>query len=223
MPKLCIYLFGAFQVTVDQQLVTGFRSNKARALLAYLLTQKGALVPRTELSALLWDGYTPEAAQTSLRSALLNLRQICAPFDLFEITRRTVRLKVDSAKLWCDVIAFQQFEQKQPLQERQAWLALASYVQRGFLTDFPRIDSAPFEQWRAVSYTVYRQQVEQLQNEVTDCLLPSQTTQATNQRLSASCPNAYRIPRSTRIGGRIASKSGLPGLAAAIRPAAYYR
>lgn len=179
MPKLKIHLFGDFQVLVDQQPVTSFRSNKVRALLAYLLTENRAPLRRTELSRLLWDGYTLQSAQTSLRSALCNLRQLFAPFDLLEITPRTVRVKVDPAVVWCDVIAFQQAWQNRTHLDYQTWQAPS--VQAGFLSDLPPIDSAPFQQWRTARHAIYQQQREQLYQEWHSRRYPVRTVPPTNK------------------------------------------
>lgn len=205
MPKLKIHLFGNFQVLVDQQPVTGFRSNKVRALLAYLLTENSAPVLRTELSRLLWDGYTLQSAQTSLRSALRNLRQLFAPFDLLEITRHTVQVKVDPAVVWCDVIAFQQAWQNRTHLDYQTWQALS--VQAAFLYDLPPIDSAPFQQWLTTCRATYRQQREQLRQELRSRHYPVRTMPLTNKRFYLNVPTTSALPPSVLTSGVLTAHS----------------
>lgn len=106
-PPVVITLFGAFSLTVNGVAVTGFRSNKARALLAYtLLTQPKPLL-RAEISEMLWAGYTEPSAQANLRQTLANLRDCLAPFDLFQSTRSHLTLARDPALLWSDVHQFE--------------------------------------------------------------------------------------------------------------------
>ena len=79
MAKLTVRLFGTFQVKLDEQPVLSFRSNKARALFAYLLSEGGVPLSRGHLAELLWHGYQPETAQTSLRGALSMVLALSLP------------------------------------------------------------------------------------------------------------------------------------------------
>src|SRR5215218_10155539 len=76
MASLDIALLGAFQVTLDDTEVTGFRTDKMRALLAYLCTGAARPHRREALMDLLWPDQSREAAGVSLRQALFKLRQI---------------------------------------------------------------------------------------------------------------------------------------------------
>jgi predicted ATPase/DNA-binding SARP family transcriptional activator len=95
MARLALALLGTLQVTLDDQPVTGFATDKVRALLAYLALE--ARPHRREvLAELLWPGQPGTAARKSLRVALTTLRQAIddqnanPPFLL--ITRETVQL-----------------------------------------------------------------------------------------------------------------------------------
>ena len=79
MVRLSIALLGRFEVTLDSQAVTGFRSDKVRLLLAYLAVEADRAHRRDTLAGLFWPGYAPSSALTSLRTALANLRQVLAP------------------------------------------------------------------------------------------------------------------------------------------------
>ena len=74
MAHLSISLLGPFQVSLDNRPVTGFDSNKVRALLAYLAVEADRPHQRDALAALLWSERPNRAARNSLRHALSNLR-----------------------------------------------------------------------------------------------------------------------------------------------------
>lgn len=104
LPQLRLTLLGTFQAMLDDKPVQGFVSSKAQALLAYLAMAERPPA-RTELATLLW-GEMPEAdAQTNLRKALSNLRQLLGPYLL--IDRREACLNPLSPH-WVDTAAFQQ-------------------------------------------------------------------------------------------------------------------
>ena len=63
---------------------------KPLALLAYLARRAPRVVPRSELTTLLWGERAEERARQSLRQALLELRQ--AVGDLLEVTPITVEV-----------------------------------------------------------------------------------------------------------------------------------
>jgi DNA-binding SARP family transcriptional activator len=68
-------LLGPFQVTLAGELVTRFRSNKVRALLAYLAVEADRPHRREVLAALLWPEWPERAARAYLRNTLSDLRQ----------------------------------------------------------------------------------------------------------------------------------------------------
>jgi predicted ATPase len=74
MPQLSLSLFGAFQVTRDGQPLEGFRSQKVKALLAYLALETHKPHARDELLALLWPEEPTDAARNNLRVALSRLK-----------------------------------------------------------------------------------------------------------------------------------------------------
>ncbi len=53
MSHLALRLFGSFQATLDGRPITGFESNKVRALLAYLAVEADRPHSRDELVGLL--------------------------------------------------------------------------------------------------------------------------------------------------------------------------
>jgi DNA-binding SARP family transcriptional activator len=73
---LSLSLLGPFQVTLDGQPATGFKSNKERALLAYLAVEADRPHRREVLAGLLWPEWPDRDALSNLRYALSNLRRV---------------------------------------------------------------------------------------------------------------------------------------------------
>src|SRR5262245_32573112 len=75
---LTLSLLGGFDVARDGRLVTHFRSEKVRALLAFLAVEAGRPHPRTSLAGLLWPDQPDAAARRNLSQTLVRLRQALA-------------------------------------------------------------------------------------------------------------------------------------------------
>jgi DNA-binding SARP family transcriptional activator len=109
MAHLSLSLLGSFQVTLAEEPVTAFESDKVRALLAYLAVEADQPHRRDSLVGLLWPDWPDRAARTNLRNALANLRGVISdrhaapPFLL--ITRETIQFNTAS-DAWFDVRAF---------------------------------------------------------------------------------------------------------------------
>ena len=73
--RLEIHLLGPLRVSLDGEPVTGFVSDKVRALLAYLAVEADQPHRREKLVGLLWPHRPEQAARGSLRTALANLRK----------------------------------------------------------------------------------------------------------------------------------------------------
>lgn len=65
-----LFLLGSFHVVVDGAPITSFRSDKVRALLAYLALEAGRPQRREVLTTLLWPDQSESAARLNLRQAL---------------------------------------------------------------------------------------------------------------------------------------------------------
>jgi predicted ATPase/DNA-binding SARP family transcriptional activator/Tfp pilus assembly protein PilF len=72
--RLELSFLGPFEVTVDGKPVTGFSSDKIRALLAYLAVEGGQPHRREALAGLLWPDHPDSDALVSLRQAIYKLR-----------------------------------------------------------------------------------------------------------------------------------------------------
>ena len=75
MPHLAVRLLGGFQVELDGEAVYAFKTDKARALLAYLVVESARPHRRETLAALLWPDRPDAVARANLRQALSYLRQ----------------------------------------------------------------------------------------------------------------------------------------------------
>lgn len=169
MARLSLYFLGSFNATLDGKPLTGFESNKVRALLAYLAVEAGLegagrSFTRDALIGLLWPDCPDRAARRNLSQALFNLRQVLhddansPPF--LDIARETIGLNPES-DYWLDVTEFERKIQEadrtmqdadRKIQEHCA-LLLASGVElyRGeFLAGFFVDSSVPFAEWASL-------------------------------------------------------------------------
>jgi DNA-binding SARP family transcriptional activator/predicted ATPase len=147
MARLAIRLLGALQVTLDGAPLTGFESDKERALLAYLAEESQQPHRREKLAGLLWPEHDERAARNNLRRVLSNLRrllgdraQVGPPCLL--VTRQTLRFNPDN-DAWVDSQTFARL-----LDPPGAQLEEAIHLYRGdFLEGFSIADSPACEEW----------------------------------------------------------------------------
>jgi len=156
MACLSIRLFGPFQAAIGDDPVTGFRSDKVRALLAYLTVENERPHRREKLAGLLWPNQPERSARANLRRALANLRQMIgdhqAKPSFLRISRQALQFN-KASDAWVDVNAFvdllspgERSPQTIPLLEEAVKLYRGS-----FLEGFSVGDSAPFEEWMLLS------------------------------------------------------------------------
>jgi DNA-binding SARP family transcriptional activator/predicted ATPase len=156
MARLCVRLFGAFQVTLDGVAVAGFASDKVRALLAYLAIESDQPQRREKLAGLLWPDFPEAAAHANLRTALANLRQVIGdasttPPYLF-ISRQTIQFNRASGA-WIDVDSYTELLNLADLTS----LEQAARLYRGDLLEgFSLGDASSFEEWALIERERYR-------------------------------------------------------------------
>jgi DNA-binding SARP family transcriptional activator/predicted ATPase len=152
MAHLSLSLLGPFQVTRDGEAVTRFKSNKVRALLAYLAVEAHRPHRREVLAGVLWPDWPDRDALSNLRYALSNLRQVIGdrtaepPYLL--ISRDTIQFN-SASDYWLDVTAFREMveaDKDHPSAIDQLEQAVALY-QGSLLEGFSVSDSAAFEEW----------------------------------------------------------------------------
>jgi len=81
MPCLSIKLNGGFQVELDGKPLAGFRTDKNRALLAYLALEFKHPHRRESLAALFWPDVSETKSRRSLRQALYQLHHLIDPIS----------------------------------------------------------------------------------------------------------------------------------------------
>lgn len=166
--------FGAFQLEVNGERITNFRTEKTAALLAYLVLEGQTPLARTRITDLLWHGYQRNAAQTSLRVALTHLRQMLGPVPPIKSTHKHIHFDSTDMLLWSDVDALTEAasDPLAPLSHQQLRERLTLY--RGeFLEGWEMVDSAPFQEWLQQRRAYYQNMVISMRRQLTP--LPSKT------------------------------------------------
>ncbi|MCB1058485.1 MAG: hypothetical protein KDD11_23525, partial [Acidobacteria bacterium] len=74
MRRLEVRLFGGFDVRDESRHLSGFESQKVRALLAYLVCNRRRELSRESLADLLWPALSQSDGPRNLRQGLYNLR-----------------------------------------------------------------------------------------------------------------------------------------------------
>lgn len=154
MPKLSLTLLGSFQASLDGEAVSGFQSDKARALLVYLAAESSRPHTRLHLAGLLWPEWPESDARRNLRHALANLRRILndssanQPFLL--TSHRTIQFNPESNH-HLDVAEFLRAatltsDEVTP-DSVQSWEKAAALYQGPFLQGFFLNDCSAFEEW----------------------------------------------------------------------------
>ncbi|HAE58939.1 MAG TPA: SARP family transcriptional regulator, partial [Anaerolineae bacterium] len=103
-----LHFFGGFNAAYSGKPLTGFATDKVRALLVYLALENDRPHRRESLASLFWPEQPEERARQSLRQALSNLRQALAeqiPAPFLNVTNTDVQMSAQ-AEVWTDVQAF---------------------------------------------------------------------------------------------------------------------
>jgi predicted ATPase/DNA-binding SARP family transcriptional activator len=148
--QLTLSLLGAFAASLDGKSLSGIKTDKARALLIYLIVERGRLHRRQALAGMLWPDYPEEGARANLRHALANLRQVleeeqnATPFLLVE--GETLQLNPES-NCWLDVADFERLATSIAIADLDSAVAL---YRGGFLEGFTLKDSPDFDNWTGI-------------------------------------------------------------------------
>ncbi len=158
MARLSLSLLGPFQMTLNGQTAIGIKSNRVRALLAYLAVEADRPHRRETLAGLLWREWRDRDAMSNLRYSLSNPRQVIGdrgrpaadteepPFLL--VTRSQIQFNAASDH-WLDVAAFTglaDVDEADPSAGDRLEEAVSLY-RGGFLEGFSLSDRAAFEEW----------------------------------------------------------------------------
>ena len=150
MKSLLIQYFGEFEVRFGDERVSGFESQKVRALPAYLACHAGRALSRDQMATFLWPEKNQESARRNLRQALYNIRhQFPGNTQPMETTRQEIRFS-DEIEWWIDVLSFEAALDESMGSERghPHLLTEAVGLYRGdFLAGFHVKGSAEFDPW----------------------------------------------------------------------------
>ncbi len=152
MAQLSLSLLGTFQVTLDGIPVNKFKSNKIRALLAYLAVEADRPHRREMLAGLLWPEWSNREALSNLRYSLSDLRRVIGdreakpPFLL--ISRDSLQINPD-CDFQLDVKNFKEhIKVKKSDRLFVEILEKSVNLYRGnFLEGFTLEDSPTFDEW----------------------------------------------------------------------------
>ncbi len=178
MSRLILSFLGGFRVELDGQPLTRFKSNKVRALLAYLAVESARPHHRDRLAAMLWPDRTGRDALSNLRYTLASLRRTLGeagaitPFLLVDhdtVQFNTAEVRLDVADLERQVVSVlrrpaavttaQSTRRTSPDVERRELHAAVDLYRGHFLDGFSAGDAAPFEEWVVVRREHIAQQV----------------------------------------------------------------
>ncbi len=173
MSDLDIHLLGPWQVRRQGEPLTGFRHDKVRALLAYLVVEADRPHRRESLATLLWPDQPERTALHNLRQTLSLLRQALGDetaTSLLDVTTKTVELRL-TAGMRVDVVDFGRLvrecsrhahRRQETCPACQARLQEAARLYRGeFLAGLSISDSVEFEEWRLFTQeALHRQALE---------------------------------------------------------------
>ncbi len=172
--RLSISLLGHFQVSLDGEPVTEFATDKARALLAYLVVEAECPHSRDTLAGLLWPEQPQRKARHNLRQALSYVRQAIQDRDkerpFLLVSRQTVQFNRQS-EYWLDVAALDDLVTACRTHRHRRLEVCRSCMRRleqavalyrgGFLQQFFLQDSASFEEWALLKREWLHRQVAQ--------------------------------------------------------------
>ncbi|HEX6306225.1 MAG TPA: protein kinase [Anaerolineales bacterium] len=152
MARLSIALLGSFHAVLGGDPVSGFESDKARALLAYLVVESDRPHRREALAALLWHDVPEPTARTNLRGSLANLRQVIGDYQadppFLLTTRQTIQFN-RASDYWLDVATLTTLIEADDLNPLtiERWEEAATLYRGDFLEGFSLKDSPVFDEW----------------------------------------------------------------------------
>jgi len=172
MARLELSFLGPFEVTLDGEPVTGFVTDKVRALLTYLAVEGHQPHRREALAGLLWSDYADSDALASMRQSIHKLRQALGegkqtdlpPFLL--VTPQTVQLDSDTYRLdveefsaLVDACHSHRHRKIEYCSTCHARFRRAAPMYRGdFLAGFLLQDSQAFDEWLVLKRERLRRQ-----------------------------------------------------------------
>jgi DNA-binding SARP family transcriptional activator len=147
MPGLHISVFGHLEITLDGVPISGFDSNKVRALLVYLAVESNRAHAREALASMFWPDFPHKTALSNLRYALSNLRKTMgdqhASSPLLLVDNRSIKINPET-DYFLDCRDFEVLIDSGDIEQiRKA----AELFRSDFLEGFSIPDSIGFENW----------------------------------------------------------------------------
>lgn len=158
MSQCKLFLLGPPRIELDQHAID-IQRRKVLALLAYL-AMCGEPQRRDTLATLLWPEHGQTDARMALNRHLSDLRKTLGN-DLLVADRETAAV-APTAKLWLDVVQFQQSLATYPVVATASVSALTDAValyRDDFLTGFTLSDSPAFDDWQFFQRETLRRQL----------------------------------------------------------------
>lgn len=188
MTRLSILSLGPLQITLGDRPASGFDSDKARALLAYLAIEADRPHPRESLAGLLWPEFPEERARQSLSQALSNVRHVIGDRDeqqsvpFLDVTRQALCFN-RASDYWLDVERFTALPDLRahttdPHQILRRLEEAAAVYRGAFLEGLSFGDSPAFEEWMLVQ----REHLHRLMQQTLSQLVAGHTQQGTFDR-----------------------------------------
>ncbi len=202
MAELSIVTFGGLRVTLRGEPLVGFRTDKERALLAYLAIEVGRPHRREMLVGLLWPDFPEPNARHTLSQALTDLRRLlddrarASPY--LDTTRATVML-ANGGQMWVDVREFDallcrtpadpgaaEVDAKLRADDLECIAHAVTLYQGDFLSGFSLGDAPAFEEWQLL-------QRERLRRRVAEALTRLVGQHTTEGAYDIALPFAWRL------------------------------
>ena len=162
-PRFVICALSGFHVSVEKVPISDFGSNKARALLIYLLMESGRIHMRTALANLFWPDRSAHAALNNLNQTLFMLRRVLHDSNriqtLFVSNRLTVQIN-PTAPIDFDVAAFTRLLNACSTHQHHLddcdsctvrFAEAINYYQGTLLDGFSFPDAPEFEEWLQIN------------------------------------------------------------------------
>ena len=150
-PRVAVHLLGALRIAIDDQPIERCTSSRARAVFAYLVTHRDALVSRDQLMDQFWRDARPRDARNSLNVALHSFRRACKEAsDVSIIVHADGFYSINTdLEVWTDVHVFLNLvERGQQLEAaNRTELAIAAYEQALALYQGDFLADCPYEDW----------------------------------------------------------------------------
>ncbi len=142
MVRLNLKFLGKFEVILDGEAITRFKSKNVQALLLYLCLQPDKNHDRSKLSTLLWPTTSSIAkGKTNLRATLMHLRKVLRDTKEKELIQSTKSsISINESLIACDVLDLQNALKAKNFE-------IAAEIYRGELVPDFQIDSGLYYEW----------------------------------------------------------------------------